>query len=305
MSYTSYRQTPISWDRIARIVSLDQPLTSVITNSKVLYASSPEEKEKYHALKDRLEQLFSPEHIDYMLSKSQDYLAEACTSLFCLQHSDGSISDFKIEASKLITDVMLAVGYLNGTYYKRGIGKAIQESFKLEKLPKDYKFLVELIIKSTDISEMVNSCELLVLNLRTLINSELQFISEKEPYETLFIGYYEELKSVINKVIDACDNNDFYTAFFRAASIQDETAQFISKAESGVWYTTRFSYSDYKNAFDNLLKVNIMDTQNDLSKLKEKVIEFDAKLRKLLTDKNVEIIEFVDVDEFETYYAGV
>ncbi len=42
---------PISWDRIARIVSLDQPLTSVITKSKVLYASSPEEKEKYFFLK--------------------------------------------------------------------------------------------------------------------------------------------------------------------------------------------------------------------------------------------------------------
>lgn len=296
---------PISWDRIARIVSLDQPLTSVITKSKVLYASSPEEKEKYFFLKERLEQLFSNENIDYMLSKSQDYLAEACTNLFSVQQSNGTISDLKIEASKLISNVMLAVGYLNGTYYKKGIGKAIQESFTLEKQPNDYKYLVDSLMKSTDIDKLGNDCERLISNLRILINDELKSNSQKEPYETLFIGYYEELKSVIRKVINACDNNDYYTAFFRAATIQDETAQFISKAENGVWYNARSSYSDYKNAIEDLLEVDIMDNQNDLSMLKEKVLEFDTKLRRLLTEKNVEILEFSSIEEFRAYYAGV
>jgi len=295
---------PISWERIARIVALEQPLTAVITKSKVLYAASVEDERKYNTLKNKLEQVYSPDEAELMSSKSMDYMSEAYGNLFNMKYSSESLNDVKIESSKLISNIMLALAFINSTYYERSIGKSIQEALKFEKLPQRFEELVELIINEKDISRIIKDSEILTLNSSSLIVNELNSISDKEPYETLFIGYYEELKSSINKVVRACDNEDRYTAFFRAALVQEETSRFLAKADVGVWYSKRNAYGEYKKSYEDILGINLMECMDDLNKLKGLIIELDVKLRKVLIEKNVELLEFATIEDFEEFYYG-
>ena len=295
---------PITWERIARIATLDQPLTAVITKSKVLYSASPEDEKKFLYLQDKLEELFSPTEFELMTSKCMDYLVEAYTNLFNMKFASDNLDEVKIESSKLISNILLALAFINNTYYKRSIGRAVQEALNFEKLPQDFKVLVDRIISEKEIIHIVNDCEKLIFNVRSLLLSELSAVSDKEPYETLFIGYYEELKSSINKVIRACNNNDYYTAFFRSALIQEETSRFLSKAEQGIWYSKRNAYSTYKKSYDEILGINLLDSMDNLSQLKDLVIDLDIKLRDTLIKRDVELLEFESIEDFDQFYNG-
>jgi len=70
-------------------------------------------------------------------------------------------------------------------------------------------------------------------NTRELIKAQFEKITDREPYETLFVGCYEELKSALNKVRCACVVGDHHTAFLRSALIQEELARFLAKSENG------------------------------------------------------------------------
>lgn len=293
---------PISWERIARIASLEQPLAAVITKSKVLYSATDEDLKKYLGIKEELSRLWLNNQSELMIRKGFDYFNETYTNLFNMKNGTKELSDVRIESSKIINNVLMTVAFVNQTYYTRGIGKAVYEALEFKKLPKDFRKLMDKITHGLQSSQIIEDSEALIKNTRVLLNDEFKKLCEKEPYETFFVGYYEELKSSLNKVIRACKSQDYYTAFLKSAFIQEELCRFIAKAEAGIWYNEYNYYGEYKNFYNQLIGIDLVSSVNDLDKLKKLIIELDEKLKALLIERNVDIVEFETISEFEKFY---
>ncbi len=128
--------------------------------------------------------------------------------------------------------------------------------------------------------------------------------ADTEPFETLFIGYFEELKSSLNKIMRACRKGDTATAFFRSSTIQNEIAQFLCKAEVGLWFENSDSYETYRKYYDSLINIDLVSNINDLGALETNVIKLEKAFTNLLRKNNVDILNFTTIDEFEKHYQG-
>lgn len=294
---------PIPWERIARIASLEQPLTAVITKAEVLFSANDEDLTRFNSIKEKLDGLFHTDNSEYLLSKSTEYVNSAIVSLYNMENAKDLVS-LKVESHKLLSNILLAVGFANNTYYTRTIGMSVSESFELEHLPNQYESLVNNIIQSSSTSDIMSYSRRLIQNTRGLIEDRYLQDAEKEPIETLFTGYYEELKSGLNKVLRACSKEDMATAFFRSASIQNEIAQFLSKAEAGHWFDNSDCYDSYRKHYEELIGINLLSHINDLNTLESRIQELDRKFKQLLIANNVDILSFDSIDDFEKHYLG-
>ncbi len=151
---------------------------------------------------------------------------------------------------------------------------------------------------------VIEDCKSLVLSLKELMNRERLSYATKEPYQTLFEGYYEEIKSTFNKVIRACEQEDETTAYFRALSIQEETSLFIAKAEEGIWYDNVDHYQWYRKGFDEAFDIDLISlaVKKDFIGLKTAIQTLDLMLKKLLIDKGVELAIYDDFDSLSRVY---
>ncbi|GAA0180173.1 hypothetical protein SH2C18_29130 [Clostridium sediminicola] len=299
-----YDLFPIRWERLVKIAALDQPLTAVITESKVIFSSTEEDLNRYEGYRKSILKICSPQGQSVLLNKSYEYFNECFIYLHNMKSEVKNMIDLRIESSKIISKIVIVLAFANHTYYKRGMGMNIKDSFELKKLPKDYKALINLIIEASDSKEIIEACEILIKNTREFLLEQVKSKKQQEPYETIFVGYYEELKSVINKMMRACDKKDEYSAFIIAAYFHEEVAQFMAKSEEGIWYNDRNYYSEYSKSFETFIGVDLMKlaAMKEFSALKEAVNEFETKFVDLLVKKGVTIKSYDSIDEFEVDY---
>ncbi len=301
-----YDLFPIKWERLLKIAAFDSPLAAVITESKVVYSASKEDLERYEGLRSNMLRLCSPEGAQLMLNKSYEFFNETYIYWYNMTHQAKGMLDLRIEASKVISKVVMAVAYANQTYYKRGMGKSVHDSFELSFLPTDYKPLVLAMIGATSDGDLIQATEKLLKNTRSFLEEQTAQFAEKEPFETLFIGYYEELKSVINKMHRACDQEDTTTAFMIGAYFHEELSQFLNKVQTGIWFNDRHVYSAYSAPFEAIFKVDLMTliSSGDFTTLKAALKDFENTLVALLKKHQVEIAEFSSIEAFMEDYKG-
>ncbi|ERJ10910.1 nucleotidyltransferase domain-containing protein [Haloplasma contractile] len=299
-----YDLFPISFERLVRIAAFDQPLTAVITESKVLYFATDEDLERYESYRKSIFTMLKDTDGTLMLNKSYEYFNETYIYLYNMKYEVENLIDQCIESSKIISKIVMSVALANKTFYKGGMGTNIKDSFKLNQLPTDYKSLIDRIIGANERDELLDSCETLIKNTRQFLLDQRIISKEREPYNPFFVGYYEELKSVINKMIRACEEQDQYSAFLIASYFHEEVAQFLTKAEEGIWYDDRNYYGEYSKCFDKLIGVNLMEfvTKKEFSLLKEAVLKFETNLVNLLLEKEVPMNVYDSIDEFERDY---
>ena len=298
----SFDLFPISWERIARIVGLAQPLTAVLTKSKVLYAASDEDLNRYEAFVGKLDQMYDPVNAEFMLSKSDAYVKEAIVNLYNMDYETKDLSSMKIESQKFLLNILHAVSLANSKYFVKSLGAFAKEAFQFKHLPLDFQEQVMALIESTQMGDIKDLCKAILVNTKDFVHGRLLEVSETEPYDMLFIGYYEELKAGLDKVVRACDAGDKTTAFIRGAAIQEETARFLCKSEFGPWYERSDAYSKHRNLHDKFIGVDLMANINNLDLLKEDVKKYDTTFRAFLESKGITICEFDSLQAFNDYY---
>jgi hypothetical protein len=301
-----YDLFPISWERIGKIVSLDQPLAAVLTQSKVLYSASEEDSRRYQMAINAIEAQFQEGGSYHLLSKAWSYFSDSYLLLFNLEHGNQTLCDGHVIASKLLQKVILSLGYINGQYYKRGIGKSLTQVYDFDTLPEDFETTVESIMTAREYSDLVEGCKKLLLKTKTLINEEHRKYYEKESYVNLFEGYYEEIKSTFNKIIEACDKEDAHVAYFRSIDVQSEISLFMAKVEDGIWYEGTEEFVRYNTYFNETFQVDLIEHayKRDFVKLKASVIELNDKFSSFLTGQGLEIQDFESIDAFEHAFKG-
>lgn len=293
---------PISWERADRIASFDELNMSIIADCKLLYVRSEEDRARFLKLRQKITDM--TQQGTKLVGKAESQLRDAYLHLYKMSQIANleDIAPFRQEAQKILITVLNSVSLINGTYFTKGWGKNREQirGFKLK--PNQLEQLVEFIIHSNSPIEIHKACKELTKNTLDLLLSQKEAYATGPSYHDRMRGFYEEVKGILDKVLTACEINDYESAFFWAIGVQNEISQFLYYAEKGHWpvsLDSSLDYQIYKNlGFPDL--ISILDAQN-LSLLFEAVNRLDLQLENHLKSQGVVMNRFSNNEEFNEF----
>jgi len=300
----SYDLFPMSWERLIANAAMDSPQGYLLLDTEVVYYSDEEALNRFENMKDSLKIVLSGKYDEALVNKAYEYLNESYIYLYNMYRYKESMSSVRLEAGKLLNKIANALGFANRMYYKNGNGSVLRDSLNLEKLPKDYEALVNDIIFSTSSEEIYLKSLSLVENTRELLLDRKKENKQAELFETLFTGYYEELKKSINKCKLAVSQKDYYRLFELFSYIQEEVSQFIAKVEEGIWFDDRNAYVEYSKYFNDIFGVDLLEltSQKDDEQILMAIDKFEKELISLVRKNQIRVLDFKSVEEFKIYF---
>jgi len=304
---TSYDFFPMSWERLVSNAALDSPQAYLLLDTQVVYYANGEDLMRFNNLVENTKRNLYEDSFNMLYHKSYEFFNEVYIYLYNIDNVAKRILDVRIECSKMLNHIAVCLGYINRQYYNSGNGSSvsiIEESFKLDMLPENYENTVKAIIFSKNIDEANNLVKKLIKDTRNFLTEMLLKTVQKEPFETLFTGYYEELKSILNWFRIAIEKKDYIKMFSLAAYMHEEIAVFMMKTQSGLWYNDRNVYSEYSGYFDEYFSIDLVEAicNQDDKTICERLDNFEAKIIKYMKLKNVEIKEFESIEQFQEYF---
>lgn len=233
-------------------------------------------------------------------SKSYEKFLDNYIFLNNLKSSD-NLGTIRLELSRIIKNTVSSLSILNKTPLKKGWGKNIEEinDFKY-KMKNTIKNINSLIIEN-DIYEIKSKSENFVNSYNRLFK---KIIEVKKPFldvQNIFLGFYEELKSTLNKILDACDGDNYELAFFSVASTIEEIGPLINLVENFVYRNKNLSSHDNLKTLDRFGFPNLLEImqKDNLKELKNATLDFDKKLLEYFESKNIKINNFKNIKELE------
>ena len=273
---------PISWDRLERIASYDERITSIITEGRILYYSTEKDLSRFQDLRERALDVSDSK---IFLRKSRKAFDPAYKKYFLMESTD-KLSEVRKLGISIINSLAWSLALLNKTTIKRGRGKLKSEIMEMALLPDDFEVNYDVIFESNNIDDVKKSIYNLILNTEELISGVERDVSERFDFKNQLIGFYEELINNYNKIYHACEIGDHVTALFAAAEIEQEIEDIFSG--------TGVSSNELPILVDKFDKDDL-NNFNMAAELHQKSFEV------LLKHKGVEIRIFKDFDELDRY----
>lgn len=293
---------PISWTRAEGIASFNESIVSVLADCNILYYRSEEDLDRFNSLRENIKSLCSPEKKSVMINKAIEKFNKCFVSLYNIERLS-DITSIRVEAFNIVTTVFETLSLLNQTYFKKGWGNNLSRILSFKIKPNNIGELVKSIITEVNNERIIENCTTLIDEMRNIIVQEQKLVVKKHPFKDAFTGYYEEMKSTFNKIITACDSNDYETAFYSSVALQNEIASFLARVEEGISYSRLNTFNQFRKVYD---KYNLTDLlanyqYDNLSILKQAVVDLEVKFVEILKSNDLEIKEFSTLDEYENY----
>lgn len=294
---------PVSWERAERMATFEELSVASIADSKILYARSDEDRDRFFKLREKISEVTKQEM--EMLKKSELQLREAYIHLYNMSRFSNSedITLYRHEAQEILMNVLYSVSLINRTYFSKGWGKNTEQIKSFSLKPNNLEQLMETIMRSVSCVEIRESCELLTQNTLDLLLQQRELHSKGPSYPDRMRGFYEEVKGIFDKILTACENKDYTTAYFFSIGVQREVSQFLYYAEKGYWPVSLDTSLDYRNVYKQLGfpdLTSILDAQN-LLLLFEAIKSLDSLLENYLKNQGVEINRFSNIEEFNNF----
>lgn len=275
----------IPWERMERIANWDERIVSIITEGKVLWFSSEEDKARFDALREKA---LDVNDARKFAGKASDKLNAAYRDDYRLQKAQ-TLSEARICAIGLIYTVTEALSLLNRVSVKRGRGKLKAEILAMPLVPEDFERLYDTAFVSRDAREIQAACRELLENAQALISRESVKAAGSPSFNEMLAGFYEELINCYNKIYHACEVGDTVTPLFAIAEIDHEIAwAFRLAGVDGGW---RGTLPDIAGAYD----------PTDLSKIEKAAQAHQAAFEALLEEKGVAVRRFRDYEELKAF----
>jgi predicted nucleotidyltransferase len=278
-----YDLWPVSWERLAKISNLEEQIASILMDGVVLFASSEDDLRKLEDLRQNLQQNLQEEATARKMSLK--YLDKAKSMYFDLQSREGS--ELLIGAVQIAETLLFALALLNGTYTRKGLKRIEAElqgfSRKLAKFLVTYRKLIRTNRKA-EIQGLV-----LEMIFETEETWKSRFEAHPEPaIPSDLAGFYEEFKSTYNKLLLACEEENYENAYYAAFMIDRETASFLAGFTG-------------PGTFPEMLEEVF---RNDYESLRARCIEHEQKLLEVLQEHRVDINVYHDLDEFRKSFLS-
>lgn len=208
----------LSWERLERIANHDEKITSIITEGKVLYYGSDDDRERFDALKRRaLDTGDRAKFLGRARLKLNDVYRDYANLL-----TAHTLSNARYAAVGVLYKITESLALLNRIPVKRGRGKLKGEILAMPMVPEDFETLYDTVFFSSDIGAIREACGRLIGNTAKLMRNDTQ--GPCDIAETLK-GFYEELINSYNKIDHAAEIGDVHTALFAGVELRYEIEQ--------------------------------------------------------------------------------
>lgn len=296
---------PISWERAERMAALAEPQTTIIAACRLLYVRSDEDRNRFMRLRDSISAMREPEHGLLLIQRAESFLSDAYVHLYKMSRMDtlADLGSCRTDAHEVLTKVIQSLALLNQTYFTVGWGKNKDQILRLPLKPDHLESLYDTIIKAQLPADIRSACERLTEATLELVARQKETYTAAPSYPEHMKGFYEEAKGTLDKIIKACEKNDYDTAYFAAIRIQDEIAYFLYLAEKGYPPCKLELNSEYQEVYKKLGLpdlIHLLDP-SDLKPLQAAVERLDVLLLSHLKAKGVEINSFESIEQFERF----
>lgn len=266
----------IPWDRIERIIDFEDRLISVLLDSSVLYNCNNGDLEKFNQIKNRAKELLENE--DYIQNKCRQKIIDLKSSFFEVVKTN-NINEIKNIEMTFLANCLTIFAFINNTYIKKGLWNLENEIKNYSILPVSWKERVNYLLKLTDKDKIILVLKEMIIDVENLINIK------KQP-DTFnandLIGFYEELKSIYNKLFDACKKKNFLKVLYAAHTIDTEIKNNLKEK------ITQYNLP---------MLLQIAQTK-DYKKISEACLISEAKILDVCKQNGIEIMKYKNNRDF-------
>ena len=273
---------PISWERLERIASHDERITSIVTEGKVIYYSSVEDLTRLDELKAKA---LDTSDKSVFTKKSKEAFSKSYELIYRIQEAK-SLGQLRRYGIQFINTIGYALALLNGTTIKRGRGKLKQELLSNKLVPENFSSLYDTLFFSSDMETIKHDLLELMKNTEELIDIELAKYRNRGSASDVLYGFFEELISSYNKIEHAYDLNNPFTCLFAGCEIQDEIDDILQYAD-----LEKPDFPDIAMSYD----------PGHLQKIAHAAQDHKKQFTDFLQENNVSIRRFENLEEYEKY----
>ena len=273
-----YDLFPMSWERIERMADVKDYNTTCLADSKILWAKSDKDRQRFISLQARLEaNLKNPQ---YMLERAEKWF-ETVKEIY--QDTLFEVKLYKVrENAGYICDLLaLSVAFVNQRYFTHGQTNQLMEVSEMENVPDNFIDRYRSIIteQSPDLQKQL--CYELIKVTKAFIDEQKKSVSAVDASDfTELASWYQELCYTWRRVYHWCDANEPINAYIWCCMLQNEVAE----------WGTKFGILDI-----DLLGSYKSDNLMEFRKQAEVV---EHNFRRAIEKSGVELDEYKTVEDF-------
>ncbi len=278
-----YDLWPVSWERLTRISNLEEPIASILMDGEVLYAATQDDLQRLNDLKKNLQQNLSDRSITRKMSTR--YMDRAKAIDWDMQQHEGD--EIFSDAVELAEALLFAVALINGTYTRKGIKRIEEELGRFSMKPAAFLETYRKLIRTNQKTDAQHLANQLLGEVEAVWTATFEDPGNHADVSDL-AGFYEEFKSTYNKLLLACDEENYENAYYAAFMIDRETRSFLCRyAAPGI--------------FPGMLREVI---RNDFESIRASCIEHERELNKLLNENHIKTNVYTDINEFRELFIA-
>ncbi|WP_308638198.1 nucleotidyltransferase domain-containing protein [Paenibacillus silvisoli] len=294
---------PISWERAERMAKFEEQNTTIIADCNLLYVRSEEDRERFLKLREWIAELPQQQGLTF-IEKAEAQLRDVYVHLYKMSRlAEGDFAACRTEAHGVLNKTVYSLALLNRTYMTRGWGKNREQLRQFAVRPVRLEQLAETILSAGSIKEIREACERLTEDMVTLLTEQRPAHKGAPSFPDRAKGFYEEIKGIFDKIITACEKNDYMLASYWAIGVQDEAAAFLYYFECGLWPDRLEIGAAYQSFYHEAGLPDLIPLLNprDLVPLHDAVVRLDQLLERHLQERGVRMNRFEGVAQFEGF----
>lgn len=275
----------LSWERLARITAHEERITSIVTEGRVLYYGSEEDKVRFDALR---EQALDTRDRLKCARRAKEQLKNVYGDYFKLSMAE-TLYDARMCAICILYTLGHVIALLNGETVKRGRGKLKAELAAMPLTPESFEGWYDTLFNTEDLAAIQRDCRRLIDGTARLVETELEKREGARTFREGMEFIFEEMINFYNKIEHAVEIGDSVTALFAAVELQYEFEACF--ARTGV---SARALPDIVSAWH----------PGDLNELRETALQHQQAVRALLAQHEVPVCTFRDFEALEAYYTN-
>lgn len=219
----------MDWERVERIANLEETLTPLVGDVKVLYAASEGDLERFRQMQEKLKaNLQNDAFVRSVAAKRVAFSHGLYTQMI---HAD-SLSEIRKLAGHIIMFLADAAAVFQHGYYPLGLKTQFQELQSRRGIPSVISGEYLRVVESHTAEEAICHCHRMLSETASFVGAELPEDTAVEhtaresggsPVNfSELAGLYEEISSTFQKIYLCCETGNYILAFLSAACLQRE-----------------------------------------------------------------------------------
>lgn len=294
---------PMHWSKLERMAEFRDPSASVLLHNRVLYQRDEAAANRFRALAGRLAALQQPDTQPEMLRRALEIFRSTGYDAYLLrlQAKAGHQLSSLQHAQSILKTLLHCLAVCNQACVDT---RKLEQVLALPKLPLGFAERLQRAVAAQEPAELLTAVEALLRATREFLLAEQRHtLRQATTFPAVFDAAYPELKRDLQGVLLGCERQDLFSLKTSLLSLYHELSRAIAQVLTGVEISNFNSLAEYEQELAALGFPALLPdlTVGDFAALHQQCLAFDRRLRAFLTERSVELNEFVTLSELREH----